>query len=214
MTSITINGQSYTLCTLPAHPGQAQIEIAMNDSVAVVTSPFTRQEQTQPWPGGDFWDATVTLPPMTTQQAACWRGFLAELRGRANVFQLSDASAWPVSDPMLGTPVVATSGLANLPMTTSLVTRGWTANKPHALKAGQQFQVGYRLYMACEDVPTDSSGNATIPVWPSIRETPADGTGITLVKPTGLFRLSMNRRGIQWSPRQLVGLSFKCVEAR
>src|SRR6185312_7556144 len=148
MTTITINGQSYNLVSLPATPGPAQIEIAMNDTVAVVASPFTRQTQTQQWPGGDFWDATVTMPPMTAQAAAAWRGFLAELRGRANVFQLSDPSAYP-AQAGAGAPVVATSS-NNLPMTQSLVTRGWTPSGFRLLLPGQQFQVGYRLYTVCE----------------------------------------------------------------
>lgn len=215
MQTITINGNTYNLCTLPTRPGAAAIEIAMNDVVAVVTSPFTRQEQTQQWPGGDWWDATVTLPPMTREWAAPWRGFLAELRGRANVFQLSDPSAWAVQNRVVGTPVVNSSvDTYNLPMTWTLVTRGWTPSAQRLLLPGQQFQIGYRLYMACEVVNADSSGNATITTWPSLRETPVDGTAIVLKAPQGLFRLQSNRRAVQWSPRQLTTVSLPCVEAR
>ncbi len=68
--------------------------------------------------------------------------------------------------------------------------------------------------MSCEIVNSDSGGNATLTVWPSIRETPADATPIVLAQPKGLFRLKANRRTIQWSPGRLTTLSFQCVEAR
>lgn len=215
MTTITINGQSYGLCTLPARPGAASIEIAMNDATAVVTSPYTRQTQTQAFPGGDWWDATVTLPAMTSECAAAWRGFLGELRGRLNVFQLSDPSAWPARGIAFGAPVVDSSNPANnLPMTWSLTTRGWTEGAQRLLLPGQQFQIGYRLHMVCEVVNADGSGDATLTIWPSLRETPADGTQIVLRQPAGLFRLANDRRAVQWSPGHLTTLDLKCVEAK
>lgn len=213
MQTITLGGNSYNLVARPAHPGPASVEIGMNDVVAVVTSPFTRQEQAQTWPGGDYWDATVTLPPMLAVTAAPWRGFLAELRGRGNVLQIFDPSAMKPGAGAVGAPVVHTTGGNNLPMTTTLTTTGWTASMAKVLKRGQQFQVGYRLYMACEDVDADSGGNASVSVWPSLRETPADATAIVLALPQGLFRLSSNRRAVEWSPGRLTTLSFKCVEA-
>lgn len=214
MTTITINGQSYCLVAIPTSPGPKSVEIAMNDAVSSVQSPFTGQEQTQAWPGGDYWDATITLPPLTLRKAAAWRGFLAGLRGKANVFQLSDPSAWAATNPMVGTPVVNSSvDTYNLPMTYTLVTRGWTPGASRLLLSGQQFQIGYRLHMVCEDVSADSGGNASIAIWPSLRETPADGTALQLAKPQGLFRLASNRRALQASPEELIALSFKCVEA-
>lgn len=215
MTTITINGQTYNLVALPPTPGIAEVEMGINDTVATVTSPFTRQTQTQSWPGADWWDATVTMPPMSVGCVAAWRGFLAELRGRANVFQISDPAAAPVVNAQVGAPVVNSSvDTYNLPMTTSLVTRGWMANGQRLLLRGQQFQIGYRLHMVCENVSADAGGNATLSIWPSIRETPEDGTPLVLKSPQGLFRLSSNRRAVQWSPERAVSLSFKCEEVR
>jgi hypothetical protein len=94
------------------------------------------------------------------------------------------------------------------------VTSGWTHSVTRILKAADWFQVGYRLYRTCEDVNSDSSGNATISVWPSIRETPANGTPLILNSPKGLFRLANNRRAIHWSPARLTTISLQCVEAR
>jgi hypothetical protein len=63
-------------------------------------------------------------------------------------------------------------------------------------------------------VNSDSSGDATLAIWPSLRETPADGTALQLANPQGLFRLSSNRRPVQASPTRLTTFSLRAVEAR
>jgi hypothetical protein len=217
MQTITIGGNSYNLCTMPAKPGAVDIEVAMNDAVAVFTNPFTRQEQTQVWPGGDFWDGSMTLPPMTRATSAAWEGFLSELRGRFNVFQVGDARATGPLGTGLGSPaplVDSSNPAYNLPMTWSLVTKGWRPSQYRLLLPGDYFQIGYRLHKVCEQVNSDATGAATIPIWPSIRETLADGTPLILTSPKGLFRLAANRRTLQASKTRLAGISLKFVEAK
>jgi hypothetical protein len=215
MQTITIGANAYNLCAMPSTPGPTDIEIAMNDTVAVNTSPYTRWEQTQPWPGGDYWDATITLPPMTRATAWPWEGFLAELRGRLNVFQAGDPRAATPLGSGAGVPVVDSSNSAtNLPMTWVLVTRGWKPNSYRLLLPGDHFQIGYRLHRVCEVANSDANGNATLTIWPSIRETPADGTALNLKAPVGLFRLTANRRSVQASKTRLTTMSLKFVEAR
>ncbi|WP_420239265.1 hypothetical protein ACOBR2_06715 [Telmatobacter bradus] len=213
MQTITIGSNTYELCTVPSSPGAAAVSIGMNDTVGVSTSPYNRAEQVFEWVGGDYWDATITLPPMSLATAASWRGFLAELHGRARVFQLYDPGALSVSSDAASPVVDSSVSTNNLALTNTLVTRGWPASAI-VLVAGQQLQVGYRLYSVCEAASADSTGAATVTVWPSLRETPADGTVIVLAQPQGLFRLASNRREIQWSPSRLTTVSLKCVEAR
>lgn len=210
----TFGGSAFNLVTIPTTPGMASAEIAMNDAVAMFASPFSGVQQTQAFPGGDFWDCTITLPPMYRATAWPWEAFLAELRGKANVFQLYDPRCVSPIGSGKGAPLVATSGSENLPMTTSLTTRGWQPSTYRLLMPGDRFQVGYRLYMCCEQVNSDSNGDATITVWPSLRETPPDGTALVLRKPQGLFRLKDNRRVIQWSPSRLNTISLPAIEAR
>src|SRR5665213_1565218 len=208
-TTITIGSTTYTLCAMPSTPAPADIEIGMRDTVAVVPSPFTLVEQTQGWPGAEAWDATITLPPMLRGTAWPWEGFLAELRGRLNVFQLGDPRARvPMGNPA-GAPLVSTVGAQNLPMTFSLHTKGWTNSTARLLLAADYLQIGYRLHRVTQNVTSDSSGNAVLSIWPSLREQPADSAPIIFHKPQGLFRLADNRRAIQSSPTRLTTLSIK-----
>ena len=213
-TTITIGSRSFTLCAMPSQPGPSDIEIGMSNTVAVVTSPFTKAEQTQEWPGADAWDGTITLPPMNRLQAWPWEGFLAELCGRLNVFQLGDPRAAVPMGNASGTPLVSTVGAQNLAMTRVLHTKGWTASTSRLLLPGDYLQIGYRLHRVTTQVDSDSSGNATLNIFPSLREQPADNTPLTLARPRGLFRLADNRRSIQSSPTRLTTTSIKFVEAR
>jgi hypothetical protein len=216
MTTITINGNSYNLVTMPSSPGFTDIAVDMIDTVATVVSPFVpSQVQTQQWPGGDSWTAQVTLPPMTRAQASAWRGFLAELRGRANVFQLGDPVCCIPRGVARGVPLVDGSVTTNnQPTSTTLFTKGWIVSVARQLLRGDYLQIGYRLYMVCEDASSDDDGNMQVQVFPSIREQPADATPIVLVNTQGLFRLQSNKRGWSSSVTELTRLSLTAMEAR
>jgi hypothetical protein len=77
---------------------------------------------------------------------------------------------------------------------------------------GDYIQIGLRLHQITAQVNADASGNATLAIWPSLRETPAGGTAIALVNPVGVFRLSSNKRQWHASPASLTELGFSCNE--
>lgn len=206
VSEITVVSNTYNLVAIPTTPAPASIELGYNDAVSVVTSPFTRQTQTQQWPGGDFWDCTITLPPLTKAQAWAWEAFLAELRGSANVCQIGDPRALTPLTGAAGTPII---GVAAAPMATTINTGGWTTFPV----AGDYLQIQYRLYRIVNSDPDGGSG-AVLEIWPSVREPLALGTPISATAPTGLFRLAKGRRAIQWSPGRLTTLSIQLVEAR
>lgn len=212
MTSITLGGNTYNLIPLPACKGPSDISLGMSDGVAAVPSPFVpSQMQTQAWAGADAWDMQVTLPPLTNAQAADWEGFLAELRGQLNVFQIGDPRR---KSPLGSAPGVPVAAGGNTAFSVSLLTTGWTHSAARILLRGDMLQVGYRLHRVCETVNSDVSGNCTIPVWPALREVPASSAPIILHKPVGVFRLARNRRESQASRDRLTSLSFQAVEAR
>lgn len=213
MQSITVGPNTYNLVTMPTSPGAADMALGMNDAIAIVQSPYVpAQMQAQAWPGADAWDAAVSMPPLTNDQAAEWEGFLAELRGQLNVFQIGDPRRQkPRGNAQGSAPKAAATNTA---MATQLATTGWKANTFRVLLRGDLFQVGYRLYRVCEQVDADASGNATIQIWPSLREVPAANTPLVISSPVGLWRLADNRRETQFSPMRLTTMSFKLLEVR
>ena len=213
--SITVGSNTYTLIPLPTYPGLSEISLTMNDSVAVVPSPYVpSQVQTQAWPGADAWSLEFTLPKMNVQTAAPWRGFMAELRGMQNVFQIGDPYATAPQGSAPGTPTVATSGSNNLPMSTSLYTAGWTPSRTNILLPGDYIQLGYHLHVCCEAANSDSGGLSTISIWPSLRESPANGYFPILWNAKGLFRLAQNSRTWHNDFARLMSVSFKAMEVR
>ncbi|HUN99232.1 MAG TPA: hypothetical protein VMU69_23750, partial [Bradyrhizobium sp.] len=129
LTSITLpNGKSYNLVSLPSSPSPSDITLGMNDTVGEVVGAFDREQQEQLWPGGDWWDAQITLPPMPRAQAADWEGFLADLQGKLNVFQIGDPRADIPLGTALGVPVVTGTGTWTCPSGVTSVIVGYVSN--------------------------------------------------------------------------------------
>lgn len=212
---ITLGSNTYTLIVMPTSPGLSEIQMNMNDDVAVVSSPFVpSQTQTQSWPGADAWSMTITLPKMNLGTAAPWRGFMAELRGMQNVFQIGDPLAKTPLGVASGTPLCNGTGTQNSAFAQTLYTNGWTPNITNQLYPGDYIQVGLRLYQVCEYCSSDSSGNIVIPIWPSLREAPINGTAIITHNTVGVFRLAQNMRTWNNTYNQLMSVSFKIQEVR
>jgi hypothetical protein len=113
-----------------------------------------------------------------------------------------------------GAGAAVTAQLSNAVSATLLNTRGWTPGVYGLLLPGDYLQIGYRLYMAASQVNADTNGNAQISVWPSLRETPADGATVSLVNCQGVFRLAANKRTWHTSNDQLAQISFGLTEVR
>jgi hypothetical protein len=213
--NITIGTNTYSLITAPSAPGQRSVNMTMHDTVSVVQSPFTMQSQTQQWPGADWWEATISLPPMPRITAAAWVAFLAQCRGQQCCFMIGDGAGTMPMGRIEGQPVVdGTVGTNNQPASTMLYTRAWTPFSQRVLLPGDYVQLGQRLYMNLDVVASDGAGNAVFNVWPSLREQPADGAAIIFRSAAGLFRLADNQRSWTADVMQLYGVSIHCTEAR
>lgn len=200
-----------SIIALPGAPAPRQIELGMNDMVALSSSPFTGISQAQAWPGADLWDATIALPKLESDDAAVWSSFLAECRGRLNVFFLGDSTYRGPRGTVKGSPVV--NGVQGA-MATTLNTKGWDPNSFGLLQVGDYLQLGDRLHKVLVRVDSDGAGDAAISIWPSLREATTDGQAINLNQPRGLFRLATNRRSVLTDETRLSGISIKAVEAR
>lgn len=214
MSYATFNG--WTIIPPPATPGFRSILLRMNDTVAETRSPFTGNSQVQQWSGADWWEAELELPPLQVCDTGPWQAWLAALQGKGNVFEIGDPSRPMPQNPVVGSVPICNNGGGsnNLTGSVSLVTQGWRASTSRILLPGCYLQVGYRLHMVLQAVSSDSGGNATINVWPSLREQPANGAPVILNAPKGLFRLADNARQVSVAVTRLGAVGFKCVEAK
>jgi hypothetical protein len=210
---ITLGGNTVSVVSLPASPGLQSVEFDFTTAVALVTSVFTGQVQTQRWPGADMWSGTATLPPLTQKQFDPWKAALMQLQGMSNAFQLGDPMKSSPSGIVQGTPVVDGS-VPVIGGGITLYTKGWTPSQINLLLPGDYLQVGYRLHTVLDEVISDSSGKASINIWPSLREVPLDGEAIVTNNPVGLFRLATNKGSWSADYTKLSHLSFQFQEYR
>ena len=148
-------------------------------------SPFTLQKQIQDW-GGEGWLYRIDFWSQTGDDGRAIAAFLTALGGISGKFILKDPGEF--NSASLGTPMVnGASQTGN-----SLISDGWTPSIT-IFKAGQFIQLGAddtsRLHMVTADTVSDGSGNATLPIWPALRESPLDDDPIVTDEPGVVLRL-------------------------
>lgn len=199
--------------SLPSTPSWMKVNFSANNIVGVTKSPFTGQQQVYQWPG-ENWSADVSLPPMDQVTAEAWVTFLISLRGALGTFYLGDVLHTAPVGVATGTPVV--NG-AQGSMSNTLATKGWTHSITGILKAGDFIQIGtgtsQRLYKVLTDANSDSSGDATLDIFPSLREGVSDSQSITITNTAGTFRLTTNDRTWNVDNAKHYGIDFKAEEA-
>ena len=198
--------------TFPASIGVSSINIRARTVVGVSASPFTGQQQVYRHQG-QWWEAEVTLPPMKRSDAEQVIAFLLKMNGQYGTFLLGDFSSAAPRGVGTGTPLVNGASQTG----DELVTDGWTADTTGILKAGDWIQLGFgsttRLHKVLDDVDSDGSGNATINIFPSLRESPADDAVVTVANTKGRWRLSSNETEYSLDNASIYGITFACVEA-
>lgn len=199
--------------TMPSAPGFRQTKLNATNIAGISKSPFTMQQQVYQWPG-EGWSADVALPPMKRTQAEAWVTWLTSLRGVLGTFHVGDDQALAPRGIATGTPLV--NGAQNS-MSNTLATKGWTPNVTGIFLAGDYVQLGtgvqQRIYKVLTTANSDSSGHATLDIFPILREGVSNSQPLTLVNPQGTFRLSSNDRTWDVDEASIYGISFKCEEA-
>jgi hypothetical protein len=99
----------------------------------------------------------------------------------------------------------------------SLVIDGASPDETGYLLPGDYIQLGSgataTLHKVLTQVDTDSSGNATVDIWPSIRTAPADNATVVVSNTVGLWRLSGNESSWSINEASIYGISFSAMEA-
>jgi hypothetical protein len=196
---------------LPSAHYAATFDFGFLAGAGVTRSPFTGAVQTQVWPL-QTWRVNVRLLPMRDAEARAWIAWLTSLNGREGTFLLGDKLRAQPQGVATGTPLV--KGAAQTGAT--LLTDGWTSAITGILKAGDYIQLGSaasaRLHMVLADVTSDGSGNATLDLWPALRESPADNAPITVRNTVGVFHMAENRNGWPAEPGAIHRMAFTAQE--
>ena len=199
--------------SLPTTKSPKRISFSQRSFIGLSTSPFTGHTQVFEHQG-QTWGASITLPVMERADAEEWQSFILQLNGQFGTFLLGPWSAGDAPRGVAtGTPLV--NGASQTGQ--ELITDGWTTGVTGILLAGDWIQIGQRLYKVMVDVDSDGSGNATLDIWPRLRESPADNDTIITADPLGLFRLNSNQNVIFEATGPAAGplytLSFSAIEA-
>lgn len=201
---------SYPL-TLPTATGIQTQRFALTRIVGVSQSPFTRQEQVIQHQG-EYWSATVQLPPMLKDNASQWLAFLLQLRGRRGTFKLGDQDRKTIQGVATGT--IRVNGASQTGNQVAL--DGFAISTNNVFKAGDYIQINSYLYMVTEDVNSNGSGEADVKIEPSLRsglETINDNDTVIYTNTTTIMRLDSNE--VAWDTDQVskYGISFACSES-
>lgn len=130
--------------------------------------------------GAEIWRAQMTFKAKA--QRAELMGFLAKLRGATHRTTIRPYDE-PRAGVRTGVPVVNGGGQTGY----NLLSSGWTPSTPRILARGDYISFNDELHIMPDDVDSDGAGDATLPIEPSIRTSPADLTPIEVVNPTGTF---------------------------
>lgn len=189
----------------------AQIDLERTQVVARSRSPFSMASQRFVHQG-QIWRASVTLPIYDRDDAEPWIAVLTDLANGAGTFHLGDPAAPQPQGGWDGSPAVDGASQTGQ----SLDVKGFTASATDVAKAGDYIQLGsgdnQRLYIVLADADADGSGNATLKIWPRLRESPGDSESIVTANTKGTFEIEGNIQIPRRVPT-LSQISFDAVEA-
>lgn len=191
----------------------ASIEVMETAAVASGTSPFTFQQEVQAHQG-QLMSFRVTLIPMYRAAAEEWIAFFRQLNGMEGTFLLYPYHAAIARGVATGSPAVDGDDQTGR----VLATTGWSSSTSNILRKGDYISIGSgaatRLHAVMTDVDSDGSGDASLDIWPRLRETPDDEAAISVTNPKGIFRLTSNSAQHSISNALIyTGMSFTCREA-
>lgn len=188
------------------------VTIRARNVVGMSASPFTNQQQVYKHPG-QWWEMEVSLPPLKRADAEEISAFLISLNGRYGTFLLGDPANTSPRGIATGTPVVYGASQTG----DELITNGWSTSITGILKAGDWIQLGTasatRLHKVLEDVNSDGSGVASIPIWPDLRSSPSNGSQVAINNTKGQWRLSANDVSYTIETGSFYGITFACAES-
>lgn len=192
----------------PATPAWASASISSySPTFTSITHGLMRQTRSR---GGHLWRAELYYGGVSRANFSALWAWLNSQRGQAGIFTWSPGAAFATRGTGAGSPFVSGAGQTG----STLLTDGWGVSQTVA-KAGDFFQITNdpKVYQLTADATSNSSGDATLSFFPSLRVTPPDGSLLTLAV-TFRMTLDADTVAVDWSQCvQAVGFSVGLVEA-
>lgn len=181
-------------------PQSSDFGVAYNDMA--FTSVFTNAQQIVSFPG-DYWQLSMTLPPLGRDKERLLAVTLGRLRGQTNWFRFRDRRHRHAGG--MGNPMVDGGGQTGL----RLQTRLW---KPSSLvlRAGDYVTVADQMFQIVEDVRSDDGGSALLPLNMWIRSAPPSAMPVEYREPYAVMRLANGTNPI----KRQVGRAGITIQAR
>jgi len=181
-------------------------------TVAYTESPFTYAQQVAKYTGS-VWQTTVTLPPMNRADAGAWQSFFMQLNGRFGTFLLGDPDGKTIQGS--ATTVISVNGDHSIGAY-DVIVDGADASTT-IFKKGDYVQFGSgsssKLHMIVADITSDSSGNATLQIEPSLKTALTDDDVVTYSNTKAVMRMDSNELGWNANNVSLYGITYSCTEA-
>lgn len=150
-------------------------------------SPFNGASQTVRFPG-TRWLCTLTFSNLKDEKSRRIDALVASLDGEYGRVKIRD---WGREGRApAGAPVVSDPNQTGV----QLYSKGWTPGKV-VLRTGDYLTVNNELKMVTEDVSSNASGVAIIPIAPMLRSSPAANSRIEVAAPYGIFKMKDNSQG-------------------
>lgn len=154
-------------------------------------NPFSRSDG----PSYECWQAELTFKPRKGDDLDDLIQFIMRLRGGKALARIYDRSRTAVQNrtqprgaggagPVVNAAADAEAGDETITIGSLL------ASQAVALKAIDHLGIGENLHAVLNSGASDSGGEGTFTIRPPLRQGVAEGDPISLVKPTGLFRLT------------------------
>lgn len=192
----------------PSTPAWMEASISSYSPTFVsVTHGLNRQARSR---GGHAWLIDLRYGGMTRAAFAPLWAFLNKQGGQYGTFTISLPS-FAIRGAGGGTPLVKGASQTG----TTLLTDGWP-NTTAVLKSGDFFQIENdpKVYQVTDDVTSDGSSNASLPIFPALQRVPADNAVIN-TSPLFKVALSSDTLATDWSQCvYAMGFHIELVEVR
>jgi len=168
-------------------------------------SPFTRKSQIIELPGSR-WVGSLTYSLLTHDQAALFRSFNTQLRGKVNSFYIEDYSHVRGGSGAAGV-VDGASQTGN-----TLDTKSWP-NSTLIFKDGDYFEINDELKVISGDVTSSGTGTATLTFEPPLRLSPSDLDSIEVDNPTAIVKITVDKLSLNIKPPNNSSLMIPFAES-